>query len=266
MAQRSTAQWALALAVLAVVAGGLWLGSLTWFPEIISSHGRGVQKMLDFTLIATGAFFVAGHLALAYLLLRRRRGTEKVSRRAERLTGVLPALLMAFAAEGGVLILGLPVWGQYYGPPPKDVLDVQITARQFFWVAHYAGPDGMFGRTSPGLITTESPIGLDPADPASADDWVLLNELVLPVDRAARLTLHSTDVIHSFFVPELRIKQDVVPGMAIPIWFTPTQAGDFEIACNQICGLAHYRMKAALRVLSAADYTSWQQEQTAETS
>lgn len=254
--------WAFALAVLLILAGTLGLAWHSWFPPIASLHGRGVQRMLDYTLLATGGFFILGHLVLAYVVLGAGRGKASAPRpRTEWLVGLVPALVMALVAEGGVLILGLPVWAQYYGPAPADALSVEVTGRQFFWVVRYPGRDGVFGRTSPGLIDTANPRGLDRADPAAADDVVLLNELALPAERAARLTLRSTDVIHSFFVPELRVKQDAVPGMAITVWFTPTQAAEYEIACNQICGLGHYRMRGLLHVLDKEAFRRWLEAQ-----
>jgi cytochrome c oxidase subunit 2 len=138
---------------------------------------------------------------------------------------------------------------------------VEVVGRQFFWVVRYPGPDGQFGRTSPALINTDSPLGLDRGDPAAADDVVLLNEMQLPKGRPALVRLRSTDVIHSFWVPELRVKQNAVPGMEIDIWFTPTQVGSYELACNQICGLGHYRMRGLLGVSEEAEFERWLAEQ-----
>jgi cytochrome c oxidase subunit 2 len=218
--------------------------------------------MLDFTLSATGAFFVAGHLVLAAIVVRGlRRSPAAGPTREAWWVSVVPALLMALAAEGGVLALGLPVWKQYYGPPPREALTVEVTGRQFFWVVRYPGGDGVFGPTQASRISTEDPIGLDRSADSGRDDIVLLNELRLPRGKPVRLVLRSTDVIHSFWVPELRVKQNLVPGMRLEIWFTPTVNGDFEIACNQICGLGHYRMKAALHVAEEADFERWLSEQ-----
>ncbi len=266
MARGAATGWSLVLVILFfVLAGALGLASRPWFPPMGSLHGRGVQSMLDFTLAATGAFFVLGHLVLAYIIARAARGTHRTpcapGARTEWLVGLVPALAMALVAEGGVLILGLPVWAQYYGPPPAEALEVEVTGRQFFWVVRYPGRDRAFGRTSPALMSTENPRGLDPSDPAAADDIVMLNDLYLPADRPAHVTLRSTDVIHSFFVPELRVKQDAVPGMAIVVWFTPTRAAEYEIACNQICGLGHYRMRGALHLLEGEAFGKWLREQ-----
>jgi cytochrome c oxidase subunit 2 len=253
---------ALLAMILLVLVGGCYLAALSWFPPVASAHGAAVQRMLDFTLAATGAFFVAGHLVLAAIVvagLRRSPAAGPV--KGGSWLSVVPALLMALAAEGGVLVLGLPVWQQYYGPPPQDALTVEVTGRQFFWVVRYPGADGVFGPTRVTRISTEDPIGLDRGAEAGRDDVVLLNELRLPRGRPVRLLLRSTDVIHSFWVPELRVKQNLVPGMLIEIWFTPTANGDYEIACNQICGLGHYRMKASLQVVDEADFSRWLSEQ-----
>ena len=265
MAPRRAVAWSLSGAMLGVLGLTLALALRPWFPEVASAHGAAIQRMLNFTLLATGAFLVAGHLVLAWLIARAGRGPSEPfaapSPRTRRLVSVLPALVMALVAEGGVLALALPVWAKYYGPPPPDALPVEVTGRQFFWVVRYPGPDGLFGRTSADRVGPDNPLGLDKGDSAATDDVVLLNEIHLPRDRPVLLRLRSRDVIHSFWVPELRVKQNLVPGMTIEIWFTPTRAGHYELACNQICGLGHYRMRGVLRVDEPGDFERWLGEQ-----
>ena len=260
--------WWLSGAMLGVLVLAFALALRPWFPPIASAHGAAVQKTLDFTLLATGGFLVAGHLALAWLIARAGRGSGEPSAapspRTRRLISVLPALFMAAVAEGGVLVLALPVWARYYGPAPADALQVEVTGRQFFWVVRYPGPDGRFGRTSADRVATDDPLGLDRSDPAATDDIVLLNEIHLPRDRPVRLLLRSSDVIHSFWVPEMRVKQNLVPGMTIEIWFTPTRAGGYELACNQICGLGHYRMRGVVDVAEPGEFERWLAEQGPE--
>jgi cytochrome c oxidase subunit 2 len=266
MRRPSIEGWALVSVILGIPVLGLWLGLRDWFPPVLSAHGTGIQLMLDYTLVVTGAFFVVGHLALAWLIasaLRRRpEATPLASRKAQRLVGVIPAVVMAVVAEGGVMALGLPVWADYYGLAPDDAELVEVTGRQFFWAVRYPGPDREFGSTDPTLVSPDNPIGLDPVDVRSADDVVVLNELHLPTDRPALLRLRSYDVIHSFFVPELRLKQDMVPGLTVPVWFRPTGAGRFELACNQICGLGHYRMRGFLYLEDPESYARWLGEQS----
>ena len=210
---------ALSVAMLLILVGGVALALGHWFPEVDSIHGVGVQKMLSFTLLRTGAFFVFGHLVLAYLVGQRRDPTEPLpppaSPRKEWWMALIPALVMALVAEGGVFALGLPVWGEYYGPPPRGALNVEVVGRQFFWIVRYPGPDGRFGATASDLVTTENTLGLDMNDPAGQDDIVLLNELHLPANRPVRVQIRSLDVIHSFFLREFRVKQDAMPGMRV---------------------------------------------------
>lgn len=265
MTPRSWSGWAVAAAALLVPVGGLWLAGHDWFPQVLSAHGQGIKRMLDFTLAVTGAFFVVGHLVLAGLVVRalRRRGSSEAppSIRAQRLVGIIPAVLMALVAEGGVMALGLPVWDEYYGEAPADAFQVEVTGRQFFWAVRYPGPDGAWGRTEPALVSVDNPIGLDLEDGPALDDVVVLNEVHLPTGRASEIRLRSYDVIHSFFVPELFLKQDLMPGMTVPVRVRPTGAGRFELACNQICGLGHYQMRGFVHLDEPADFESWLAEQ-----
>jgi len=155
----------------------------------------------------------------------------------------------------------LPVFGEYFGDIPEDAVNIVVTGQQFAWNNHYSGEDGIFGRTDVALITPTNPVGLDGNDPAAADDFVLINQLTVPVDRPVKITLRALDVIHSFFLPHHRVKQDAVPGMSIPVWFVPTREGRFEIPCTELCGLGHYRMQGFLNVVSQAEYDAWLDEQ-----
>jgi len=261
MTPRSWSGWAVVAVALTIPAAGLWLAGHPWFPPVLSAHGRGIKHMLDYTLAVTGAFFVAGHLVLAWLVVRsiRRPANPEAppTLRAQRVVGIVPAVLMAIVAEGGVMALGLPVWDEYYGEPPADAVQVEVTGRQFFWVVRYPGVDGAWGRTDASLVAVDNPLGLDLADPAARDDVLMLNEIHLPADRTSEIRLRSYDVIHSFFVPELFLKQDLMPGMTIPVRVRPTAAGRFELACNQICGLGHYRMRGFVHLEPAAEFERW---------
>jgi cytochrome c oxidase subunit 2 len=132
---------------------------------------------------------------------------------------------------------------------------------QFAWNIHYPGPDGKFGRTDNTLVSAENPLGLDRKDPDAKDDLVTPNQLHLPVDRPVLVRLSSKDVIHSFGLYEMRVKQDAIPGMQIPVWFTPTRVGEYEISCSQLCGLGHYRMRGFVTVESQADFQAWLKDQ-----
>jgi len=242
------------------------LGLKTWFPPLASDHGAGIDRMLRYLLLAVGALYVVGNAVLGYFVWKSSRQeivtARMASKASERRWSLIPAAVMMLVAEGGVFVLGLPVWGQYYSAPPEETLTVELMAEQFAWNIRYAGADGKFGRATPQLITLNNPIGLDAQDAAGRDDIVLLNDIHLPVNRPARIRLRSKDVIHSFFVPDFRVKQDAVPGMTIDVWFVPTQTGTFELACNQICGFGHYTMRGLVTVVSAAEFENWLQEQS----
>ena len=133
----------------------------------------------------------------------------------------------------------------------------RVVSEQFAWNEHYPGSDGKFGRRDIKLVAAENPLGLDKTDPDAKDDITTINQLNLPVDRPILVHLSSKDVIHSFGLIEMRVKQDAIPGMDIPVWFIPNKVGEFEIACSQLCGLGHYRMRGFVSVKSQADYDAW---------
>jgi cytochrome c oxidase subunit 2 len=146
---------------------------------------------------------------------------------------------------------------RYTGASPA-ALQVEVTGMQFAWYFRYPGPDAIFGITRPQLVAPGegNPIGIDPADPHGRDD-IVTSELVLPSHREIDLRLRAQDVIHGFFAPELRLKQNAVPGQTIHIHFTPTTPGTYAILCTQLCGLGHYRMNATLRIVSPDEYAAW---------
>ncbi len=158
-----------------------------------------------------------------------------------------------------IVFYALPVWCsiKMKMPDEKDALVVEVVAEQFGWNIHYPGADGKFGRRSPELVHFNNPIGLDRTDPDAMDDIMVGNELHLPVNKKVLIKLTSKDVIHDFFVPEFRIKQDAVPGMLIPVWIEPTRAGHYEIACAQLCGFGHALMRGDVYVESQEEFDKW---------
>jgi cytochrome c oxidase subunit 2 len=243
-------------------------GARTWLPPVASRHGAGIDAMLLYLLTVAGALLLIGYVALAVLVwqgARRSRVTHRSAPpRTEWVLSAVLGLVMALLAEGGVLAIGMPVWGEYFGAtPPDDAVRIEVTAQQFMWNVRYPGADGTFGRTDPRLIDeATNPLGMDRRDPASRDDVFMQNEITVPVNRTVSMRLRSKDMIHSFFLPHLRVKQDTVPGMTIEIVFVPTRLGTFEIACAQLCGLAHYRMRGVLNVVSDDEFRRWLQAQS----
>lgn len=167
-----------------------------------------------------------------------------------------------------VLLFGfaVPTWAALRSddayPTEDESVVVHVIAEQFAWNVHYPGPDGEFGERDVNLVDLQTnPIGLAPDDPAGADDVVTVNELHLPVDKPAIVHLTSKDVIHGFNLPQMRVKQDAIPGLSIPLYFEPTSTGEWEIACAQLCGFGHYRMRGYLTIQEQADFETWLSEQ-----
>jgi cytochrome c oxidase subunit 2 len=157
------------------------------------------------------------------------------------------------AAEAVLLVVfALPVWFRQTTAQPAErgALEIRVVAEQFLWNVHYPGADGQFGATSAALIAAENPLGLDRQSPAGRDDIVMPGQMHLPVNRPVLIHLSSKDVIHSFGVPAMRVKQDAIPGTLSRVSFTPIATGEFDIACSQLCGLGHYRMRGVITVES----------------
>ena len=203
--------------------------------------------------------FVGWSAYFAYVLVRFRRQRQPQadyhgarahwSTWTEATVAIVEIILLA--------AFSIPAWAARVGPAPADALPVRVTAQQFSWTFHYAGVDGEFGRVDASLITPDNPAGLDRSSPHAADDVVSVNDMHLPLGRPVIVQLSARDVIHSFGAPAMRVKQDAIPGIGIPVWFTPTLPGVFDIACSQLCGLGHYRMRAVITVTSSDDFASW---------
>jgi cytochrome c oxidase subunit II len=190
---------------------------------------------------------------------------------------------IAVAVVEAVLLVGfsIPLWAARVDhlPAESEALVVEVTGEQFAWNVHYPGPDGKFGKTDLKLLDLQSnPLAIDRDDPAAKDDVTTLNQLYLPVNKPIIVRLRSKDVIHSFGVPEFRVKQDAVPGLTIPIWFVPNittadmraRTGNnefqYEIACAQLCGLGHAKMRGFVTVVSADEFQKWMTDKVQEQS
>jgi cytochrome c oxidase subunit 2 len=247
-----------------------WLG----LPALASAHGGQIDSLIGWTHLFMLILFVGWGTFFTYALIRFRRSRHPVA----SYTGV-KSHASAYSEVGvavieAVLLFGfaIPIWAARVDsiPPESESLVVQVTGEQFAWNVHYPGADGKFGRTDLKLLDLQSnPLGIDRTDPAAKDDVTTLNQLYLPVNKPIVVRLRSKDVIHSFGVPELRVKQDAIPGLTIPIWFVPTvttaemrtQTGNpefqYEIACAQLCGLGHYRMRGFVTIQTAEEFDKW---------
>ena len=240
------------LLVLIVVSIWLFMADQFWFTPVASEHGVAVDRLFTMILIVTGIAFIVVQGLLGWFVARYGANGEERALYWHDNPKVEFILIAFTAVTLTVLVfIGLNVWSDIYlADAPEDAQIVEITGQQFQWVIRYPGPDGELGTTfNPESIDNiNNFIGLDRNDPAGADDIMTLNLLHLVVGEPVLLTIRSTDVIHSFHVPQFRVKQDAVPGLGIELWFTPTVAGEFEIACAELCGLNHFTMKGMVTV------------------
>jgi len=234
-------------------------------PPQAATHAPEIDQMISLVHWLMAVLFVGWGAFFIYVLARFRKKANpvadyegahgKLSKGLEVLIVVAEMVLLVFYA--------IPAWATRVRnlPAENEATVVRVIAEQFAWNVHYPGPDGKFGRTDVRRIAAENPIGLDRTDPDAKDDITTINQLNLPVDRPVLVHLSSKDVIHSFGLFEMRVKQDVVPGLDIPVWFIPNKIGDTEIACSQLCGLGHYRMRGFVSVKTAAAYQDWLAEE-----
>ncbi len=236
-----------------------------WFPESVTALGQSIDQQFVRTLWITGIVFLLSQLGLAFALVRYRDRGERAHYSHGNNT-----LEILWTAATLILFVGLGyaaenAWAIYHSQTAgPNALVVEITGQQFQWNFRYPGPDGQFGRIAPEYINDGAGnfVGLDPNDPAARDDLVVPT-MAVPVNREVVVLLKAKDVTHSFFVRELRFKQDTVPGLVIRLHFTATKVGEYEVACAELCGLGHHRMRTVLKVLEPADYEQWLVEQAA---
>jgi cytochrome c oxidase subunit 2 len=245
-----------ALATLVLVVAATLLFTRDWLPPLVSDRAA-IDNAIWVSLLVTGVVFIATNLLLAWFGFRYQDADgAKASYWHDN-----PKLEWSWTLATAVVMLAflfnsLSLWADIHGEAPEDAMLVEVTGQQFRWVVRYPGPDGAFGRTDATLVdvNAENYIGLDETDPAAGDDVMRINELHLVEDHPVRVQLRSTDVIHSFFLPDFRVKQDAMPGLTVETWFVPTEAGEYEIACAEHCGLGHYRMRGFVHVVSAQEH------------
>jgi cytochrome c oxidase subunit 2 len=251
-----------------------------WLPPNAAAHGAQIDSALNWVHWLMAVLFVGWIAFFVIALWRFRRSRNPQANHTGVTSHASSWLEGGVAVAEGILLVGLaiPLWADRVEkfPSAKEGVELRLVGEQFAWNVHYPGPDGVFGRTANEKINLESnPLGLDRDDPAAKDDVTTVNQMHLPVGKPVIVHLRSKDVIHSFNVPEFRIKQDAVPGISIPVWWVPTvtTAGMrkrlgkpefvYEIACAQLCGLGHYRMRGFVTVETQAEYQKWMDEQVA---
>ena len=236
-------------------------------PINASAHGYEIDTLIYLVHILMLVLFVGWGIYFTYALVRFNRWKNPKANYEGTKSHVSTSIEIGVAVVETILLVGfsIPFWAKQVNalPDRKDTVEVRVVAEQFAWNMHYPGPDGIFGRTDIALIDKQNnPLGIDRTDPNAKDDFTTINQLHLPIGRPALIHLSSRDVIHCFALTIMRVKQDVIPGMSIPTWFVPTKTGKSEIACAQLCGLGHYRMKGYLTIDRPEEYEQWVTEQS----
>ena len=211
-----------------------------WLPENVTSYGQDIDWLFHLIYAITGVTFILVTVALlAFVVIYR----DRPGRRARYTHGnttleivwtVVPALILVV-----LTFLSVPAWSKIKMTMPATDVVIQVTAKQFNWQVTYPGPDGKFG---------------------TDDDKMFLDEMHVPIGKPVRINIKSQDVIHSFFVPQFRIKQDAVPGREIGVWFDVMKPGKYEWPCAELCGFGHSGMRGWVYAHSAEDYAKWMAE------
>ena len=214
---------------------------MRWFPQNISTYGPDIDHLIHMIFWIVGVWFVATQALILWAVVFHRRGTGRKAAyvRGEtwsQLAWVMVPVIVVFGLDLFIDEETAPVWAHIKEQRPAQGVHVKATARQFNWDFTYPGPDGEFG---------------------TADDLELGNELHVPAGQNVLVDLQSKDVLHSFFLPVVRLKQDVVPGRTIKAWFNATVPGHYELPCAELCGFGHYTMRGFLDVHSPEDYAKW---------
>src|SRR2546421_5239625 len=249
----------LAIAIWVITGASLWmfLSGRWWFPEAISEHGPRVDSQFLITIIVCGIAFAAAQIGLGWVVWKYRSSADEQrasyshgNNRLEVVWTVVTAIVFISLA-----VMGQRVWASLHlHAAPPGSYQIEVTAQQFAWNVRYPGKDNVFGKTEPQYIDdTTNPVGIADTDPNGKDDTVVPT-LVVPANRPVEIVLKSKDVTHSFWVPQLRFKQDLVPGMAIHVHFTAIKVGKYELACAELCGMNHFKMKSYMLVLPQSDF------------
>jgi len=239
-----------------------------YLPLPASAHATDIDGMLSHVHVMILVLFAGWAVYFLYVLWRFRASRQSVAAAQGARGRIAMGIFAAVVLTESVLLVafGLPLWFERISAAPRgggSPLVVRVVAEQFMWNVHYPGADGEFGSTSLALVSSENPLGLNRQSPGGRDDIVLLSEIHVPIGRPVVVQLSSKDVIHSFGVPAMRVKQDAIPGLRAPVWFTPTALGEFEIACSQLCGVGHHRMRGVIHVKSADAFDAFMKEEAA---
>ncbi len=234
---------------------------LLGMPIQASAHAAEIDEINVLVHWLMAVLFVGWGIFFLYTLVRFRKGANPVAN-YHGLKGTASKYIEVAVLIAEVVLLvffSIPAYNARVEafPAEHESTTVRVVAEQFSWNVHYPGADHKFGRTDIKLVSSDNPLGLDRKDPDAMDDVTTINQLNMPVDKNVLVHLSSKDVIHSFALPQMRVKQDAIPGITHNVWFQPTKTGEWEIPCSQLCGLGHFRMRGFYNVMPQSDYDAW---------
>lgn len=257
--------------------GSVWSAyyySDLFLPVSASEHGVWVDDLFNLTLLFTGIVFFITQILLFYFAFRYRQKKERKvyfyphNNKLELLWTAIPAMVLAV-----LVTLGIESWTKITSPAPETAQVIEVTGQQFNWIIRYAGDDNILGQSEFDRISAENQLGINWDDANSRDDF-FTTEIHLIVNQPVLFKLKSKDVLHSFFLPHFRVKQDCVPGIPTQFWMTPTITTKemieitgnenfvYELACAELCGQAHWNMRIEIIVETEEEYNEWYATQT----
>jgi cytochrome c oxidase subunit 2 len=254
---------AIALALILVAVGSVLFHFLSpWWWTPIASNWQYIDTTIIITFWITGAVFTAVVLFTAYCVIRfRHRPGQKALYEPENKQLEWWLTVATAVGVAAMLAPGLFVWNQFVSVP-EGATELEVVGRQWQWSYRLPGKDGRLGTSDTRNVSSDNPLGLNPNDPNGKDDLVIeTGDLHVPLGKPIKVLLRSIDVLHDFYVPELRSKMDMVPGSVTYFWFTPTRTGTFDILCAELCGVGHPNMRGSIVVEEESAYQAWLQKQ-----
>ena len=255
---------AIAIALILIVLGSIVFHFISpWVMTPLASNWGAIDDTMLITLIITGIVFIAINFFIAFAVIKYRYDTNRKAK-YEPENKKLEVWLTVITSIGIIAMLapGLVVYSDFVNVP-EDAITVEVVGQQWSWSFRYPGADEQLGKSAIKHISIDNPFGIDPLDPNGQDDVLVLNNrLMLPIDQPVRILMRSKDVLHDFYVPQFRVKMDMVPGTVSFIWLTPTKLGEFEILCAEFCGLGHFNMRGHVEVKNQQDFNQWLSTQT----
>ncbi|VVO43863.1 c-type cytochrome [Pseudomonas fluorescens] len=244
--------------ILIVVASVLFHILAPWHATPAASNWGSIDTTLFITLVISGIFFIAITVFMAVAVIRyRHKEGARAHYQPESKKLELWLIIVTSVGIAAMLAPGLVVYNDFVRVP-KNAYELEVVAQQWQWAFRFSGQDGKMGRSDIKFVDFANPLGLDPKDPAGQDDVLIKNnEIRLPLDQPVKVLLRSKDVLHNFYVPQIRSKMDMVPGMVSHFWFTPTKTGKYEILCAEYCGVGHFNMRGHMIVEERGAFDQW---------